>query len=198
MSKVFKYGGLVASIVLIAFGIGAIYTGIGGGSIVIRAVVAGICLVPPAALMGATLPVVANDLGGRFTFSVQRPPRSFAIGACYTANLVGAVALLTSPPSSRPLDQLWRRIAEVNQVAPQLGAVASLVDGDFSTLAGALLLELASGGKGAAATDLAALIDEAGPLASWQPEQSAAANPIAVTWRNDVLGVLTAADITLR
>jgi hypothetical protein len=30
MSKFFKYGGLVASIVLIAFGIGAIYTGIDG------------------------------------------------------------------------------------------------------------------------------------------------------------------------
>src|SRR3954471_3399130 len=30
MSKFFKYGGLVASIVLIAFGVGAIYTGVDG------------------------------------------------------------------------------------------------------------------------------------------------------------------------
>ena len=30
MSKFFKYGGLLASVVLIAFGIGSIYTGIDG------------------------------------------------------------------------------------------------------------------------------------------------------------------------
>ena len=42
----------------------ALYTGVGGGSLVIRAVVAGICLVPPAMLMGATLPVVAKTSEG--------------------------------------------------------------------------------------------------------------------------------------
>ena len=48
--------------------LGTVYTGIGGGSLALRAVIAGICLVPPAILMGATLPVVANaDFGGRFS-----------------------------------------------------------------------------------------------------------------------------------
>ena len=58
----------------------SLYTGAGGGSVFLRATVAGICLVPPAMLMGATLPVMAK--------ADARPAR---LGAFYTANLIGAV-----------------------------------------------------------------------------------------------------------
>lgn len=80
------------------------YTGVGGGSLVLRAIVAGVCLVPPAMLMGATLPVVAKgigpkDLGGPSSLVDSRPPRSLSgpprssfIGLLYAANLTGAVA----------------------------------------------------------------------------------------------------------
>ena len=53
--------------------LGTVYTGIGGGSLALRAIVAGICLVPPAMLMGATLPVVANANFGR-RFDAKRTP----------------------------------------------------------------------------------------------------------------------------
>ena len=59
----------------------ALYTGLGGGSLAVRAAIAGICLVPPAMLMGATLPVVAR--------LDSTPAR---LGAIYAANLIGAVA----------------------------------------------------------------------------------------------------------
>jgi spermidine synthase len=57
-----------------------LYTGAGGGHLLVRAAISGICLVPPAICMGATLPVVAR--------SDARPAR---LGAFYAANLAGAV-----------------------------------------------------------------------------------------------------------
>jgi spermidine synthase len=68
--------------------LGDLYTkvaGSGGVSIVLRAVVASICLLPPTLLMGATLPAIA-----RF---VETTPKGVSwLGFFYGGNLVGAVA----------------------------------------------------------------------------------------------------------
>ena len=67
--------------------IGDLYTkiaGSGGVSIVLRAVVASICLIPPTLLMGATLPAIARW--------VETTPQGVSwLGFFYGGNLVGAV-----------------------------------------------------------------------------------------------------------
>jgi spermidine synthase len=68
--------------------IGRLYTSIAGTgqvSLVLRALVAGICLLPPTLLMGATLPAIARW--------VEATPRGVAwLGYFYGGNLAGAVA----------------------------------------------------------------------------------------------------------
>src|SRR5689334_12595455 len=69
--------------------IGAAYTSIAGSggtlSIVLRALVAGICLIPPTLLMGATLPAIARW--------VETTPSGVSwLGYFYGGNLAGAVA----------------------------------------------------------------------------------------------------------
>ena len=68
--------------------IGGIYTewaGTGTTSLILRAVVASICLLPPTFLMGATLPVVARG--------VEATPSGVSwLGYFYGGNLVGAVS----------------------------------------------------------------------------------------------------------
>jgi spermidine synthase len=65
--------------------LGGVYAAIGGGHVVVRAAVAGVCLVPPAMLMGATLPVVARW--------VETSPAGVSwLGFFYGGNLAGAVA----------------------------------------------------------------------------------------------------------
>jgi len=72
---------------LLLFGtpiIEVIYTSIGGGSIVVRAIVAGICLLPPTLMMGATLPAVARW--------VKTTPEGVSwMGFFYGGNIAGAV-----------------------------------------------------------------------------------------------------------
>jgi spermidine synthase len=67
--------------------LGSAYTAIAGSgpiNLVLRAVVAGICLIPPTLLMGATLPAIARY--------VETTPSSVAwLGYFYGGNLVGAV-----------------------------------------------------------------------------------------------------------
>jgi spermidine synthase len=64
--------------------VNSIYAGIGGGNIVLRAIVAAICLLPPTLMMGATLPAVA-----RF---VETSPKGVAwLGFFYGGNIGGAV-----------------------------------------------------------------------------------------------------------
>ena len=80
--------GLFGIIVLFAVPlIGRAYTAIAGSgpiNLVLRTVVAGICLLPPTLLMGATLPAI-----GRF---VQTTPKGASwLGFFYGGNLVGAV-----------------------------------------------------------------------------------------------------------
>jgi len=68
--------------------IGGLYTewaGTGTASLVLRALVASICLLPPTLLMGATLPVVARG--------VEATPNGVSwLGYFYGGNLAGAVA----------------------------------------------------------------------------------------------------------
>jgi spermidine synthase len=68
--------------------LGNLYTSIagsGGISVVLRAVVASICLIPPTLLMGATLPAIARW--------VEATPKGVAwLGFFYGGNLAGAVA----------------------------------------------------------------------------------------------------------
>jgi spermidine synthase len=68
--------------------IGNLYTKIAGSgqiNLLLRAVVAGICLLPPTLLMGATLPAIARW--------VETSPRGVSwLGFFYGGNLVGAVA----------------------------------------------------------------------------------------------------------
>src|SRR3954469_19547813 len=68
--------------------IGNVYTKIAGSgqvSLLLRALVAGICLLPPTLLMGATLPAIARW--------VETSPRGVSwLGFFYGGNLVGAVA----------------------------------------------------------------------------------------------------------
>ena len=72
---------------LLLFGmplVNSIYVWIGGGHIAVRAIVAGICLLPPTFMMGATLPAVARW--------VQTTPSGVAwLGYFYGGNIVGAV-----------------------------------------------------------------------------------------------------------
>jgi spermidine synthase len=67
--------------------IGTLYTKIAGSgqiNLVLRAVVAGICLIPPTLLMGATLPAIARW--------VETSPRGVSwLGFFYGGNLAGAV-----------------------------------------------------------------------------------------------------------
>jgi spermidine synthase len=59
--------------------------GSGAFSLILRAAVAGLCLIPPTLLMGATLPAI-----GRW---VEATPRGIAwLGYFYAGNLIGAVA----------------------------------------------------------------------------------------------------------
>ena len=64
-----------------------IYTAVGGsgfGGIVVRCVVAGVCLVPPTLLMGATLPAVSRW--------VETTPQGISwLGFFYGGNIAGAV-----------------------------------------------------------------------------------------------------------
>jgi spermidine synthase len=61
-----------------------VYTSIGGGNVILRAIVAAFCLLPPTLMMGATLPAVA-----RF---VETSPRGVAwLGFFYGGNIGGAV-----------------------------------------------------------------------------------------------------------
>jgi spermidine synthase len=68
--------------------IGNLYTkwaGSGGASVMLRAVVASICLLPPTLLMGATLPAIARW--------VETSPKGVSwLGFFYGGNLAGAVA----------------------------------------------------------------------------------------------------------
>lgn len=81
--------GLCGVIVLFAVpALGAAYTqiaGTGQANLVLRAIVAGICLVPPTLLMGATLPAISRW--------VSATPRGVSwLGFFYGGNLAGAVA----------------------------------------------------------------------------------------------------------
>jgi spermidine synthase len=68
--------------------VGGVYTawaGTGVGSIVLRAIAAGICLLPPTILMGATLPAISRW--------VQATPEGVAwLGFFYGGNIAGGVA----------------------------------------------------------------------------------------------------------
>jgi spermidine synthase len=81
--------GLFGIIVLFAVpALGFAYTqiaGTGQANLILRAIVAGICLVPPTLLMGATLPAISRW--------VSATPRGVAwLGFFYGGNLAGAVA----------------------------------------------------------------------------------------------------------
>lgn len=59
--------------------------GAGAGGLIVRGLVACLCLLPPTALMGATLPAIARW--------IEASPRGAAgLGALYTSNLLGAIA----------------------------------------------------------------------------------------------------------
>jgi spermidine synthase len=72
---------------LLLFGmplVNSIYTGIGGGNVFFRAIVASICLLPPTLMMGATLPAIARY--------VETSPRGVSwLGFFYGGNIAGAV-----------------------------------------------------------------------------------------------------------
>src|SRR5262245_59365236 len=77
--------------ILVLFGVpvvGRVYTSIAGTgqiNLVLRAIVAGVCLIPPTLLMGATLPAIARW--------VEATPRGVSwLGYFYGGNIVGAVA----------------------------------------------------------------------------------------------------------
>jgi spermidine synthase len=81
--------GLFGLVILFAVPlVGGVYTawaGSGQVSLVLRAVVAGICLLPPTFLMGATLPAIARW--------VETTPKGVSwLGYFYGGNLIGAVA----------------------------------------------------------------------------------------------------------
>jgi spermidine synthase len=77
--------GLAALLLLWAApAVNAFYAAVGGASILIRCLVAALCLVMPTMLMGATLPSIARW--------VETTPRGMAwLGYCYGGNLAGAV-----------------------------------------------------------------------------------------------------------
>ena len=64
--------------------VNGLYTSIGGGSVIVRAIVAAVCLLPPTLMMGATLPAIARW--------VETTPRGVAwLGYFYGGNIGGAV-----------------------------------------------------------------------------------------------------------
>ena len=82
--------GIAVSALLILVGlpyVGGLYSAIGGhgsGGLVLRALLSAICLLPPTAMMGATLPAMARW--------VETTPRGVAwLGLFYGANTAGAV-----------------------------------------------------------------------------------------------------------
>jgi spermidine synthase len=80
--------GLFGVIVLYAVPfLGSLYTSVAGSgptSLILRALVAGVCLIPPTLLMGATLPAIARW--------VETTPRGVSwLGFFYGGNLAGAV-----------------------------------------------------------------------------------------------------------
>src|SRR5690242_17278262 len=85
------YAGLELGIglmgLLLLFGmplVNSVYIAIGGGHIVVRAIVAGICLLPPTLMMGATLPAIARW--------VETTPEGVSwLGFFYGGNTAGAV-----------------------------------------------------------------------------------------------------------
>ena len=77
-------GAMAIVLLLAAPALNTIYASIGASSVLVRAVVAMLCLLPPTTLMGATLPAIA-----RF---VETTPRGVAwMGYFYGGNIVGAV-----------------------------------------------------------------------------------------------------------
>ena len=71
-------------LIWVAPAINSLYAAIGGASVVVRAVVAAGCLLPPTILMGATLPAIARG--------VEATPRGVAwLGYFYGGNIAGAV-----------------------------------------------------------------------------------------------------------
>jgi spermidine synthase len=91
--------------------LGGAYTAVAGSgmsSLILRSVVAGICLIPPTLLMGATLPAIA-----RF---VETNPSSVSwLGYFYGGNLAGAVAgsLIAGYYLLRVFDMLTATLAAV-------------------------------------------------------------------------------------
>ena len=82
--------GIAASALLILGGLayaGGLYTSVGGhgsGGLFVRAMISAVCLLPPTAMMGATLPAMARW--------VETTPRGVAwLGFFYGANTAGAV-----------------------------------------------------------------------------------------------------------
>ncbi|OFW51290.1 MAG: hypothetical protein A3G77_05545 [Acidobacteria bacterium RIFCSPLOWO2_12_FULL_68_19] len=76
----------LGALVLVPFA-GGVYTAVAGtgqASLVLRAVVAGVCLLPPTILMGATLPAIAR-------FVEATPSGVSWLGYFYGGNLAGAV-----------------------------------------------------------------------------------------------------------
>jgi spermidine synthase len=64
--------------------VNGLYTTIGGGNVIVRAIVAAVCLLPPTLMMGATLPAIARW--------VETTPRGVAwLGYFYGGNIGGAV-----------------------------------------------------------------------------------------------------------
>jgi spermidine synthase len=87
--KIYAYleSGIGIMGLLLLFGmplVNSVYVWIGGGHIAVRAIVAGICLLPPTFMMGATLPAVARW--------VQTTSSGVAwLGYFYGGNIAGAV-----------------------------------------------------------------------------------------------------------
>jgi spermidine synthase len=87
--KVYAYleFGIGAIGLLVLFGmplVGDLYTSIAGGGIFTRAIFAGVCLLPPTILMGATLPAIARW--------VETTPEGVSwLGFFYGGNIAGAV-----------------------------------------------------------------------------------------------------------
>ena len=69
--------------------------GLGAGGVLMRALVAGICLVPPTFAMGATLPVMARWVDGT-------PEGRARLGCFYAGNLAWADLTLPDPPAALP------------------------------------------------------------------------------------------------
>jgi len=78
-------GVLGAAALVVIPGVGNLYlTASGTADLVLRAVMAAVCLLPATILMGATLPAVARCVEGERNASAW-------LGACYAANILGGV-----------------------------------------------------------------------------------------------------------